>query len=351
MSGSTRRILAADIGGTHSRLAVFRVETAAPRLVLEQRQWLDSREFSSFTELLRVLRSPLAETAVPLLADDDLPDMAVFAAAGPVQGESCRIPNLSWEISVRDAQQATGISRVLLCNDLAAQAFACLLPEHLNVKTIAPGEPIPGAAVAVVGAGTGFGKAVLLRDRTANRRGAPDDDEFLDTLPAHDPLRGLCAAQVLPSEGGHALFPFVGPEEFAFAEFAAGREPDRGLIGDAIVSGAGLTHIAAFFTGKNMSPREAVSATREHPQILSWFARFYGRFCRNFVLDVLALGGLYITGGMALHVPVLQRPEFLEEFRASSAHRRLLARIPVRQICNPEAGLWGAALYGLCAGA
>lgn len=349
MSGSIQRILTADIGGTHSRFAVFRVEETAPWLVLEQRQWLDSREFSSFAELMRSLRSPFAKTATPLLSGGSLPDMAVLAAAGPVQGESCQIPNLSWEISVRAAQQATGISRVLLFNDLAAQAFACLLPEHLNIKTIALGEPVPGAAVAVVGAGTGFGKAVLLRDRRTNRRDAPDGDNFLDPFSAHDSLRELCAAQVLPSEGGHALFPFVGPEEFAFAEFAAHREPDRGLIGDAIVSGTGLAHIAAFFTGKNMSPREAAAATREHPQILSWFARFYGRFCRNFVLDALALGGLYITGGMALHVPVTQHPEFLEEFRASAAHHSLLSKIPVWQICNPEAGLWGAALYGLCA--
>ena len=80
---------------------------------------------------------------------------------------------------------------------------------------------------------------------------------------------------------------------------------------------------------------------------MEWYARFYGRACRNYVLATLALGGLYITGGMALRVPALSHPAFAEEFHNSLAQERLLRNIPVFHVRKPEAGLWGAALYGL----
>jgi glucokinase len=80
---------------------------------------------------------------------------------------------------------------------------------------------------------------------------------------------------------------------------------------------------------------------------VEWFARFYGRACRLYALHTLALGGVYITGGMALRLPVLTHPAFAEEFRHSAAHRPLLEKIPVWHVRKPQAGLWGAALYGL----
>ena len=77
-------------------------------------------------------------------------------------------------------------------------------------------------------------------------------------------------------------------------------------------------------------------------------ARFYARACRNYALQVLARGGVYIAGGVAAKAPVLvTHPEFEAEFRRSPTMAHLLAKIPVFLNRNEESGLWGAALAGV----
>ena len=75
-------------------------------------------------------------------------------------------------------------------------------------------------------------------------------------------------------------------------------------------------------------------------------ARFYGRACRNYALQVLARGGVYISGGVAAKVPALiSHPEFELQFRNSNTLRTILASIPVFLNTNEESGLWGAAYF------
>ena len=333
-------LLAADIGATHSRFALFRVPETNPDspralpLELEREQWLDGALFPSFAEVLRALRTGKGDEP-PFLTPGAMPDAAVIAPAGPIQGDTCRMPNLPWLIRGQDVREALGIPRVFLINDFAAQAYACLMPDSIDAVPVLEGAPYPGAPIAVVGAGTGFGQALLLCPPAR-------DGESGEAM-----IRRFRQAVVLPSEGGHAEMPFVGLEEFAFAAFAAKRAGTPRLIGDAVITGSGLTHIFAYHTGRDVTPREAAAEAAEHPLVMEWYARFYARACRNYVLYTLALGGLYITAGMALRVPVLEHPAFAEEFYHSAAQRPLLERIPVRHVRKPQAGLWGAALYGL----
>lgn len=338
-------IFAADIGATNSRFALFSAapeDESRPPLCLERERWLKGAEYGSFTEALAALRAPGADGAPPLLDGERLPDMAVIAPAGPVTltssgGERCRISNLPWLVDSEEAGAALGIRRVRLINDFAAQAYACLLPENANAVPILPGRAVDGAPVAVAGAGTGFGQALLLREAAP-----PGNGERRAQL-----LTRLSRARILPSEGGHKEFPFVGGEEAAFARFAAARAGVERLIGDAVVSGSGLAHIVAFLTGESLHPYEATRKALENEDCLDWFARFYGRACRLYALDCLCLGGFYVTGGMALRLPALTRPAFAAEFHESAAQRPLLEGIPVFHMQNPQAGLWGAALFGL----
>ena len=344
------RILAADIGGTHSRFALFRALTDVPRskeasgpeggplLALERERRLMSSAYPDFFSVLRTLFQPAEDGSPPLLDARSLPDVAVLAPAGPVQDGVCRMPNLPWVIRIQDARESLGLSSIHMINDFAAQAYACLLPEAVDAIPLLDGLPPPRAPAAIVGAGTGFGQALLLD--------MPGADELAGLSPASR-LEALRRVRVLPSEGGHAEVPFVGPQECAFAAFAAERAGTPRLIGDAVVSCSGLAHLLAFHTGLDLSPYELAAQAPGHPEVMVWFARFYGRLCRNYVLSTLALGGLHVTAGMALRVPVLTHPAFAEEFYASKAQRHLLERVPVRHIRNPLAGLWGAALYGL----
>ena len=270
--------------------------------------------------------------------------MAVLAPAGPVQEGSCRISNLPWIIRAKDVREELGIADVHLINDFAAQAYACLMPESIDAVPVLPGQTVPRAPIAVAGAGTGFGQALIVR---GSHPLSPTKRELLEITPHGRILSDLMQAEILPSEGGHCDFPFTGKEEQAFADFIRQSTGIDRIIGDTIVSGAGLAHIFAFLTGERLPSHEVTARLHALPQVLEWYARFYARACRNYVLSTLALGGLYITGGMALRAPVLSQPVFAAEFHHSAAQKRLLQNIPVFHVRKPEAGLWGAALYGL----
>jgi len=302
---------------------------------MQQERSLAGRDYPCFSDALKTLFLPGKSGEPPLLDVGALPDMAVIAPAGPVQDDTCRMPNLPWVIHTQDIRDILGIPSVHMINDFAAQAYACLRPQAVDAARVLPGSPRKGAPIAVVGAGTGFGQALLLD--------APLPDDRAEAAE----LNRFRRVRVLPSEGGHAGFAFVGPEEQAFAAFVAGRVGTPELIGEAIVSGSGLVHLTAFHTGLDLPAHEAAAKAPEHPLVMAWFARFYARLCRNYILHTLALGGLYITAGMALRTPVLSHPAFAEEFHNCAAQRHLLEQVPVWHVRNPQAGLWGAALYGL----
>ena len=306
------RILAADIGGTHSRFGIF--ETASGALDLVRRFELRTAEAGSLAALLDLAWAGL--DAAP--ADIDL---AALAVPGPVRdGVFCKPPNIPWALDVARPQEF-GLRRCLLLNDFLAQAFACRTAAVEGALVLKPGEADPQGALAVVGAGTGLGHCALL-------------PWGRDQVPA-------------PSEGGHVAFPFVGPEETAYGDFVR-RTLDRPYAhGDAVVSGPGLALLHRFHTGRDLSPKAVTEEFAPDSPTLVWFARFYARACRNYVLAVLATGGLFVSGGVAARTPALvDNDHFRAEFVCSPSHGPLLERLPVRLNTNRDSGLFGAAFAG-----
>ena len=186
-----------------------------------------------------------------------------------------------------------------------------------------PGTADANGTVAVVGAGTGFGLAALVPD-------------------------GYGSHVAMPSEGGHASFPFEGDQEHGYAAFLASETGEIYATPNTVVSGNGLSLVHKYLTGDALSP-EAVSARIEQaPKTLRWFSRFFARMARNFALQTVSTGGLYIAGGVAAKVPeIVNHGAFLEEFRRSDRMGHLLAKIPVFLNDNEESGLWGAAVRGV----
>lgn len=336
-------LLAADIGGTHSRFALFQTgEGGTGDLHLVAERKLRSRDFTGIGQAIASLYEADGGAA-PLLIPKAPPRATVLAVAGVVAGDYCRLPNAPWNVSAQDASVAAGGGRVFLLNDFAAQAYACLIPELMDMEMVLPGTGGGSAgrgeqelSLAVVGAGTGFGTAHIL---CPGANGASESGASPATL-------RLAKARILPGEGGHVEFPFIGKEEFAFAEFAAKRAGTDRLIGDYIVGGWGFAALVSFATGAEVTPEQATAEYAAHEASLALYARFYGRACRNFALPTLGKDGLYVGGGMALRVPVLTHPAFAAEFLAGS-QADFTAKIPVYHMRKPQAGLWGAALFGL----
>jgi len=311
-----KRILAADIGGTHSRFAAF---TAAGGLLRrEASRWLRTGEHRSFRELLE----GLGGSGLPLLPGEA--DVAVIAVAGPVrEGRISAPPNIEWDIDLSRPGEGDRFRRAALVNDFVAQAFATPSPVAEEATTVLPGEAAAEGTVAVIGAGTGLGHAALLPDGGGG------------WIP-------------VASEKGHAAFPTAGPREWEFQEFLTGRLGEPYLRADSVVSGRGIAAIHLFLTGEDLTPEEVTAGFDDHSETLEWASRFYGRACRDYALTVLALGGLFIAGGLAARTPRLVLHEaFAGEFRSSPTMGDLLARIPVSLITDQESGLWGAARFGL----
>jgi glucokinase len=181
----------------------------------------------------------------------------------------------------------------------------------------------PDAPIAVIGAGTGLGKAALV----PNGEG------------------GFVA---VPSEGGHTNFPFVSKKECDYQDFLIRELGDVYITCNTVVSGRGISLLHHFLTGERLDPKKVISRLLPESETLKWAARFYARVCRNYALETLSLGGLYIAGGVAARTPdVLTHEAFATEFRSSPTMSKILEQIPVFLISNEESGLWGAAELGL----
>ena len=312
-----KTILAADIGGTNSRFAAFQVDTDH-KLSLVATTWLKTREAGSFYQLIDLLK----ESDFPMSLHQAT--TAVFAVAGPVENENyCKPPNIPWEIDGSRLDRDFGIKRSILINDFTAQAFACRSPIIETAQQVVSGRIDPSKPLAVIGAGTGLGHAVLL------------------------PLQngGYVA---LSSEGGHATCPFESEAEFDFMAFLVRQTGEPYVRAETVVTGGGLSLIHQYLTGEKLEPAQVAAVMADDSQTLKWAARFYGRVARNFALQVLAYGGVYIAGGVAAKIPrLVTHAEFESAFRSTATMAHVIDEIPVFLNTNQESGLWGAALRGV----
>lgn len=280
--------------------------------------WLKTADADSFGSLINKLIS----SDFPLNLEDV--DIVGVAFAGPIENGTISSPPLiPWRIDISEAQKDFGFKRTFLINDFVAQAYACLSPVGNEAETVLSGKPVRDATIAVIGAGTGLGKALL----------APD---------------GRGSYRALPSEGAHADFPFVTDREHEFMHFLMQAAGISHVSYNHVVSGSGLSTVHRFLAGEQLTPQEVATSFQNHPETLSWISRFYGRACRNFALETLALGGLFIAGGIAAKNPiVVNHKAFAEEFSMSSTMGDLLRKIPVRLITDQNSGLWGVAVMAV----
>jgi glucokinase len=311
---SKYQILSADIGGTNSRFAHFKANQAG-ELDLVSHLWIKTAEADSFAVLLQKLR----DSDFPF--DPGQADIVGIAVAGPItKGVRVHPPLIPWDVDITHAGRDFGFRRSILINDFVAQAFSCISPIGRSAETILAGSPEPHATIAVIGAGTGLGKAILV----------PDDRD---------------GYSVAPSEGAHACFPFIGEKEFALQRFFITSRRTPYATYNHVVSGSGLTAIHEFLTGSRLEPALVVEQFPRHPETLAWFARFYGRACRDFALETLARGGLYIAGGLAArNTDIVHHESFKKEFLDSDAMSTILSSLPVLLIRDQNSGLWGAAM-------
>jgi glucokinase len=303
-------ILAADIGGTHTRLALLEMTGSRARIV--ERDSAPSRTISSLAPRVR-----------QFLAGKPVPSRACFAVAGPVVDGTVHTTNLPWTIRTAELGREIGIADTVLINDFAAvgESLALLGPGDLEV--LQAGRRDPAGPVALIGAGTGLGQGFLFHDGTRYR--------------------------VRPSEGGHASFAARTEPEWALRTWLAQRIGP--VSWERVLSGRGLSAAYQCLSGSSTPEEPAAISARgldgSDPAAvaaLDLFAGAYGAQAGNLALTVLATGGVYVAGGIAPRlIAKLRDDTFMKAFREKGELEEFLARVPVQVITSPDSGLLGAA--------
>jgi len=312
--GATK-ILAADIGGTHSRFAevtiseLSRISMAEPVVFPT---WSDS--IDSFDRLLDhyFAHRPEGSTAV---ADFDA---LAIAIAGAVSGNRATLPNIAWDI---DLSVSKPLRNIFLLNDFFAQAHAYLDEDVFDrLQLLRPGPGSGPGSIAIVGAGTGLGHAALKS------------------------VKGKRV--VIGSEAGHVSFSFQGETERKIQASILARSGKTWLSGDDVISGSGLAMIHESLTGESVSPAEALAGRPGDSDTCRYYARFYARACRNFCLTMHPVEALIISGGIAAKNPgVIESGWFMDEFNNGKTYRHLLEKIPIYLNHDQALGIKGAAIH------
>ncbi len=317
-------ILAGDIGGTSTRLALANVEGGALRLTAEER--FPSREHRGLVEI--VAKFMAARSAAI--------ESACFGIAGPVRDGRVETPNLPWVIEAASLRAQLGDVPVQLLNDLEANAYGVFTLEESDFAVLNAGRPATNGNAAIISAGTGLGEAGYHWDG-------------LSLLP-------------FASEGGHADF---APRNDLEVDLWRWLHARYGHVSyERVVSGPGLVNIYGFLrdTARADEPdwlkaeinagdaaaAISKSALAESSDLavraLDLFVALYGAEAGNLALKTMATRAIYVGGGIAPKIlPRLRRPGFLEAFTDKGRFKAFMEAIPVKVILNDRTALRGAA--------
>jgi glucokinase len=321
------KVLAADVGGTNSRLALFEVAGDEFQLLEEERY--RSADFDGLENVVsRFLEGREADCL-----------RAGFGLAGPVRGRRMRTTNLPWVVDADIIRQRFGFERVELLNDLEAIAWGVSMLENDELELLQPGREGAEGNAAVIAAGTGLGQAGLYWD---GREWRPFACEGGHTTFAPSTELEWGLQRSLGRSFGHVSWERIlsGPGLEAIYRYQlvrAEREPPGWLRLATAEGGAAAAIADAALEGRC----ERAVAT------LELFVRLYGVEAGNLALKLNATGGLFVAGGIAPKILPALRRGFVEAFCDKGRMRPLLESMPLRVVMSDRTALLGAARYVL----
>lgn len=327
-------ILAGDVGGTNTALGIFGVKNKSPEMLVSFR--FKSKELKSLNEAIKeALIDSKKEHGIKIAK-------ACFGVAGVLSNDKskAKITNLPWIIDKNSISKRTGIKKILLMNDFEAIGYGINLLGKKDIITVKNAKKATEAPILIIGAGTGLGKTVLLYDKN------------------------LKLYQPMPSEAGHSDFAAQTREEIELINFIS-KHSKRNVSYEEVLSGKGLHNIYLFLRkSKKFKPTKCtkeIDRSKNKPELISKyrkidrtcratfeiFSGIYAKFARNFALDSLAFGGVYIAGGIAPRNKNIFGSRFVRIFEQNHKLSHVLKKIPIYLIMNYDAGLLGAAFAAM----
>jgi glucokinase len=323
-------LLAGDVGGTKTDLAVYSRE-GGPHSPYYQAE-VHSADYPSLQALVKDF---LSRVKIPV-------ERACFDVAGPVIDGHAKVTNLPWIMDESSLADDLKLKSVRLVNDLEAVARSIPILRAGDVTTLNAGRPVPKGAIGVVAPGTGLGESFLTWDGSK--------------YVAHS------------SEGGHSDFAPTDERQIGLLKYMLARFDHVGV--ERVCSGIGIPNIYAYLRDierilEDPELSHLIAAAKDptpiitnaaldpsHPSKLcaatiETFISILADETANLALKVLATGGIYLAGGIPLHLlGVLKGGRFMESFRRKGRFTELMERIPVHVILTSGA-LVGAAAIGL----
>ncbi len=318
-------ILAADVGGTKTALALFHKHTGTLTLLKEAEY--SSKKFGAMADFIR-----------HFMEESPMPERLSIAFAGPVLHGRAKATNLSWSVDIKALGQELGIPETFLLNDLEASAYgiAFLTPEDFRVvhPVTAPME----GNVAIIAPGTGLGEAGM----------------YWDGSKLHP----------FATEGGHTDFSPRSPFDW---ELLHHLQKIYGHVSwERLISGPGIHQIYLFLRDVKgfkepdgmpkqmelLDPAAAIALGAKQDcalcvETLNLFVKYLAVEASNLALKLKSTGGIFIGGGIPPKIWNDDLQEvFLQSFFEVGRLRALMESSPVYLIKNPKTVLYGAAHYG-----
>lgn len=320
----TSVIVAGDIGGTKTRLGLFDSRASRPQLIVE-------REFA--TREVAVAPASLGSFADEVRRRSSAKVIACIGVAGPVLGDTAQLTNVDWRIDASALAHALNVEQVTLLNDLQALAYGVLVLEDAELHVLQHGTATAGGNIALIAAGTGLGEALL---HNVNGRFVPAASEGGQADWAARSERDILVLRDLVHRLGRAAVEQV-------------------VSGPGIVNLHRVTHDGACAAGVTADDSHAPAAIaraaiagrcRGCMEALGIFVEAFGAEAGNLALRSVSTGGLFVGGGIPPRMlPALSDGRFMHAFLDKAPFKEMLARIPIKVILNPQAGLLGAAVY------
>jgi glucokinase len=320
-------ILAGDIGGTKCNLSLF--DQRDDVFEVRFRQHFPTHEYPRFEEMIDAFLSAARQASAASAHETIL--AAGFGVAGPLMGRRVQMTNVAWAVDADSLARQLGTQHVVLLNDLEATGYslAWLKPDQL--LTLNAGTPAPGAAQALLAAGTGLGEAILHWNGSRY--------------------------VVAPSEGGHCDFAPRNEKEIAlFRHMKKGDDP---VSFEMILSGRGFGVIHEFLNPSVQHASFAQPGADQAPEItrrgldgscavcvetLDLWTSIYGAEAGNLALKALSRGGVFVAGGIAPKIlSKMSDGTFLRAFRVKEKFEEMLSSVPVQIVLNEDAPMLGAA--------
>jgi len=321
-------VLAGDIGGTKTNLALFHAGRNELKPIAE-------KKFASgeYTSVAAIIDAFIAEHNV------DIPQRICLGVAGPVLDGRAELTNLDWVVDSEQLLNHFQVENVSLINDLEAIAYGLSEIGQKHLVQLSKGNPLAKGNMAIIAPGTGLGQAGL----------------FWDGKYYHP----------FPTEGGHCDFSPRTQEDFDLFKFL---EAMYGVVSwEKLISGPAIVDIFTFLNKsrtnatplwleEQLSTDDAAAAISgaaadDKDEIcvktMELFVKYLARECSNLVLKMKATGGLFIAGGIPPKiVDLIRRNDFFKHFMDCDRMQHLLEEVPVFIVKNEKTGLIGAACHG-----